>query len=178
MADNKTTLGFKALRRAPEEAAEPTVSRSDTGMPDKPKPNWWPDAAPADAAAADEANLHVGRGLRLKGEVSACDRLTVEGDVEATIAARALEIGASGKVNGKAEVETAAIDGCFDGDLTVSGCLTVRRSGRVSGTVVYDALEIEKGGCITGSLSRSTTGQATPVLAAVDDPAIEAAVDS
>jgi hypothetical protein len=36
--------------------------------------------------------------LRLKGEVSSCDRLTVEGDVEATIAARVLEISSTGQV--------------------------------------------------------------------------------
>lgn len=172
MAD-KATLGFKSLRRGHdgEEAAksEPAVTRHTTGMPDRPKPGWWPDD-PAPAEPGAEANLHVGRGLRLKGEVSSCDRLTVEGDVEATIAARALEITSSGQVRGKAEVETAAIDGHFDGDLVVSGCLTVRKSGRVSGTVVYDALEIEKGGCITGTLSRGDKAPAPAVLTPVEEP--------
>jgi len=178
MAD-KTTLGFKALRKGVQESdaqrGEPSVARHTTGMPDRPKPGWWPDDAPPGAIAGEDANLHVGKGLRLKGEVSACDRLTVEGDVEATIAARELDIGASGQVKGKAEVETASIDGRFDGELTVSGCLTVRRSGRVSGTIVYDALEVEKGGCLTGELTRSEAAPETvPLIAPAGEPASSA----
>ncbi|MCX8231054.1 MAG: polymer-forming cytoskeletal protein [Alphaproteobacteria bacterium] len=72
--------------------------RQSAGLPDKPKPGWWPDDSAARANPGEDANLYVGRGLRLKGEVSSCDRLTVEGDVEATIAARVLEISSTGQV--------------------------------------------------------------------------------
>ena len=161
----KSSLGFKALRN--RGAAEPTLpesgaSRQSTGLPEKPKPGWWPDDPTAGDGPGEDANLHVGRGLRLKGEVSSCDRLTVEGDVEATIAARVLAISATGQVKGSADVETAEIDGRFDGQLTVRGCLSVRRSGRVTGTVVYDALEVEKGGCVTGDLTRAPNEEAAP----------------
>ncbi len=157
---DKSPLGFKSLRNrsaAETPPTEPAVSRQQTGLPEKPKPGWWPDVPPSPTNPGEDANLHVGRGLRLKGEVSSCDRLTVEGDVEATIAARVLAISASGQVKGSAEVESAEIDGRFDGQLTVRGCLSVRRSGHVTGTVVYDALEVEKGGCVTGDLTRAST---------------------
>jgi len=165
----KTHFGLNALRgRGAQDtgAPESDVTRHTTGMPEKPKPGWWPDSTHPGTKPGEDANLHVGRGLRLKGEVSACDRLMVEGDVEATISARILEISATGRVKGSAEVETAEIDGRFDGQLTVSGCLTVRRSGHVSGTIVYDTLEVEKGGCITGDLVRTGGAQAdaAPVI--------------
>lgn len=173
---DKSPLGFKSLRnRTAAEAppAEPVASRQSTGLPDKPKPGWWPDAPPAASAPGEDANLHVGRGLRLKGEVSSCDRLTVEGDVEATIAARILAISASGQVAGNAEVESAEIDGRFDGQLTVRGCLSVRRSGKVTGTVVYDALEVEKGGCVTGDLKRTPSeGAGSPVVELAASPPV------
>jgi len=130
----KSPLGFKSLRNrgttepAPSEAG---TNRQSTGLPDKPKPGWWPDDPAVADNPGEDANLHVGRGLWLKGEVSSCDRLTVEGDVEATIAARVLEISATGQVKGSADVESAEIDGRFDGQLTVRGCLSVRRAGGV-----------------------------------------------
>jgi len=166
----KSPLGFKSLRNrgttepAPSEAG---TNRQSTGLPDKPKPGWWPDDPAVADNPGEDANLHVGRGLWLKGEVSSCDRLTVEGDVEATIAARVLEISATGQVKGSADVESAEIDGRFDGQLTVRGCLSVRRAGQVTGTVVYDALEVEKGGCVTGDLTRSAMEEKseTPVVA-------------
>ncbi|MEK9944588.1 MAG: polymer-forming cytoskeletal protein [Alphaproteobacteria bacterium] len=166
----RSPLGFKSLRqRGGTEPSTPDgdTTRQSTGLPEKPKPGWWPDEPTAAVAPGEDANLHVGRGLRLKGEVSSCDRLTVEGDVEATIAARVLEISASGQVKGSAEVEAAEIDGRFDGQLTVRGCLSVRRSGQVTGTVIYDALEVEKGGCVTGDLTRtaSTEDASMPVVA-------------
>jgi len=32
----------------------------------------------------------------------------------------------------------------------------------VTGTMVYDALEVEKGGCVTGDLTRSATEEPAP----------------
>lgn len=161
----KSPLGFKSLRQRAAAEPSPTdagTTRQSTGLPDKPKPGWWPDDPAGTVEPGEDANLHVGRGLRLKGEVSSCDRLAVEGDVEATIAARVLAISATGQVKGSAEVETAEIDGRFDGQLTVRGCLSVRRSGQVTGTVVYDALEVEKGGCVTGDLTRTASEGVAP----------------
>lgn len=164
----RSPLGFKSLRqRGGAEAPNADTTRQSTGLPEKPKPGWWPDEPAVAVEPGEDANLHVGRGLRLKGEVSSCDRLTVEGDVEATIAARVLAISATGQVRGSAEVEAAEIDGRFDGQLTVRGCLSVRRSGQVTGTVIYDALEVEKGGCVTGDLTRTARAEdeSVPVVA-------------
>jgi hypothetical protein len=52
--------------------------------------------------------LIVGQGIRLSGEISSCDRLVVEGAVEATLNdTRALEIAESGRFTGGCEVEEA-----------------------------------------------------------------------
>jgi hypothetical protein len=52
---------------------------------------------------------------------------------------------------GKLEVEEAEINGIYEGELTVCKRLLVRGSGRVSGTVRYGQLEIERGGRLSGS---------------------------
>jgi cytoskeletal protein CcmA (bactofilin family) len=98
--------------------------------------------------------LIVGEGIRLSGEISSCDRLVVEGEVEVTLNdTLALEIASSGRFTGGCEVEEADISGVYEGDLTVRKRLFVRGSGKLTGTVRYGELELERGGQIAGNIS-------------------------
>jgi cytoskeletal protein CcmA (bactofilin family) len=98
--------------------------------------------------------LIVGKGIRLSGEISSCDRLVVEGAVEATLNdTLALEIAESGRFTGGCEVEEADISGVYEGDLTVRKRLFVRGTGKLTGTVRYGELELERGGQIAGNIS-------------------------
>lgn len=98
--------------------------------------------------------LIVGEGIRLSGEISSCDRLVVEGEVEVTLNdTLALEIAATGHFTGGCEVEEADISGTYEGDLTVRQRLIVRGSGKLTGTVRYGQLELERGGQIAGNIS-------------------------
>ena len=114
--------------------------------------------------------LIVGAGIQLKGEITACERLIVEGQVEVTMnATRALEIKPSGHFIGSCEVEDAEISGIYEGDLSVRGRLIVHKGGRVVGKIAYGELELERGGEIAGELSvrnRQRAGQtSTPPVA-------------
>ncbi len=104
---------------------------------------------------AEGKRLIVGQGISLSGEITACDRLVVEGSVQVTLnETRAIEITETGRfTNGKAEVEEAEISGVYEGDLTVRKRLLIRSTGRVQGTVRYGELEIERGGRLSGSVS-------------------------
>lgn len=99
-------------------------------------------------------HLIVGQGISLAGEITACDRLVVEGSVQVTLnQTKAIEIAEKGHfTNGKAEVEEAEISGLYDGELTVRGRLLIRATGKVTGTVRYGELEIERGGRLGGTL--------------------------
>lgn len=108
----------------------------------------------ADSDAYSGKRLIVGEGIRLSGEISSCDRLIVEGAVEVTLNdTLALEIARSGRFTGGCEVEEADISGIYEGDLTVRNRLVVRGSGKLTGTVRYGELELERGGQIAGELS-------------------------
>ncbi|WP_119165157.1 bactofilin family protein [Algihabitans albus] len=97
--------------------------------------------------------LIVGRDIRLAGEITACDKLVVEGQVEADLAdAQVLEIAESGLFKGRAEVDIAEVSGTFDGELTVRERLVLRSTGQVKGTLRYAELEIERGGRVNGSI--------------------------
>lgn len=98
--------------------------------------------------------LIVGEGIRLSGEISSCDRLVVEGEVEVTLNdTLALEITSSGRFTGGCEVEEADISGVYEGDLTVRRQLIVRGTGKLTGTIRYNELELERGGQIAGNVS-------------------------
>ncbi len=109
-------------------------------------------AASSDTAA--NKRLIVGQGIRLSGEINSCDRLVVEGEVEVTLNdTLALEITSSGRFTGGCEVEEADISGIYEGDLTVRNTLFVRGTGRITGTIRYGQLELERGGQIAGNIS-------------------------
>ena len=100
--------------------------------------------------------LIVGPDINLSGEITACDRLVVEGSVQVTLnRTRAIEIAETGRfTNGKAEVDEAEIAGIYEGSLTVRKRLLIRATGRVSGNVRYGELEIERGGRLAGTIER------------------------
>ena len=149
----------------PEPARKPAEHVRLAGLPETP-PKVEPVRAAAEPARApagsEQSNvLIVGQGIRLKGEITACDRLVVEGHVEVSLnETRALEIKPSGEFIGSCEVEEAEISGVYDGELTVREALLVRAGGKVNGRIKYGALELERGGRIAGDLSVSDKARA------------------
>jgi cytoskeletal protein CcmA (bactofilin family) len=112
-----------------------------------------PDPSPLANPQPQSRTLVVGQGIRLSGEITTCDKLVVEGRVEADLAdSQDLVIAESGLYKGSASVQRAEISGHFAGALTVHERLLIRASGRVSGTLTYADLEVERGGKITGKI--------------------------
>ena len=109
--------------------------------------------------------LTVGRDIQLKGEITSCDKLVVEGRVEASLSdARAIEVAPTGYFKGDAQVDEADISGHYEGHLVARHKLTVRANGRVTGSIRYGRIVIESGGEISGDMQ--TLG---PSEAAGDD---------
>jgi cytoskeletal protein CcmA (bactofilin family) len=97
--------------------------------------------------------LIVGREITLSGEITSCDKLIVEGSVEANLNnCRDVDIAESGLFKGSAAIEEAEIRGRFEGNLVVRKRLLIKASGRVSGTIRYGQIEIECGGQISGDI--------------------------
>ena len=116
----------------------------------------------ADPSGRDDGKkLIVGREIVLNGEINSCDRLVVEGRVEANMKdCREIEIAETGTFKGQAEIDRADISGTFEGDLTAREHLVVRATGRITGKVRFGELEIERGGQIVGDLQ--VYGEAAP----------------
>src|SRR5262249_20756463 len=82
----------------------------------------------------ENKKLTVGPDISLHGHISSCDRLVVEGTVEAELTdCHTIEIAGSGVFTGAAEIESAEISGRYEGALTVRGHLLIHGTGSVSG---------------------------------------------
>ena len=97
--------------------------------------------------------LVVGKQVRITGEVSGCEHLLVEGQVDATLnGVKSIEVTQNGSFKGNAEVENAAIAGNYEGSLKVSGHLEIAGTGVVKGTVSYKTIAVASGGQVLGTI--------------------------
>jgi cytoskeletal protein CcmA (bactofilin family) len=118
--------------------------------------------------------LTVGREITLSGEITSCDKLIIEGSVEANLNnCRDVEIAESGLFKGTASIEEAEIQGRFEGNLVVRKRLLIKASGRVSGTIRYGQIEIECGGQISGDVQAQPSSEHGEIMA--DVPSVRVA---
>lgn len=118
------------------------------------------------ANEVDRRTLIVGQGIALSGEVTSCDRLIVDGSIQATLQkCQYVIVAETGFFNGHAFTENADIHGRFEGELVVRKRLLIRKGGHVSGTITYGEIEIEAGGGISGTIEQvqSNYGASTPL---------------
>ena len=138
-----------------------------------------PEAKPASTAPASSMSmgldknkaarrvLTVGNDILLKGEIATCDRLVIEGKVDATLnEVHTVEISETGSFKGSANIEDAEISGLFEGDLVVRNRLVIYATGKVRGKISYGEIEIERGGELTGEIKTTN-----PVSASATRPA-------
>jgi len=126
---------------APSSAAQPSVTPPAADAPKA-----------ADKEKSDdrkEAKLIVGPDIKMKGvEINDCDTLVVEGRIEATLDARALEITEKGVFSGTVAVDSAEIHGRLEGELTVRKQLIVHATGRVSGKIRYARIKVDEAAAV------------------------------
>jgi cytoskeletal protein CcmA (bactofilin family) len=105
--------------------------------------------------------LSVGREITLSGEINSCDKLFIEGSVEANLNnCRDVDIAEGGLFKGSASIDEAEVRGRFEGNLVVRKRLLIKATGRVSGTIRYGQIEIECGGQISGDVQAQPAGEA------------------
>jgi len=160
VAENKDSSGeVPGLSPAPRQEAAPAPAAPTQFRPEIPRRmTEIPGASRAPSAldTDDTKKLIVGREIRLNGEITACEKLVVEGRVEANLTdSRIIDIAATGYFKGTAEVDEAIISGEFHGSLTARGRLFVRATGKVSGDIRYGELEIERGGRLSGDVDQN-----------------------
>jgi cytoskeletal protein CcmA (bactofilin family) len=135
---------------------QPSVAKETVPAPsDVPAPTTGATSAVAPAAEPGGSKLFIGVNIKLKGvEISDCDVLVIEGQVEATVNSKVMQIDQPGTLTGTALIDVAEIRGEFSGELTARTRLVVHGTGRVSGTIRYGKLIVEEGGELSGDVRR------------------------
>jgi len=171
MSDAPDDLGIpmKPARTAAQSGTVATLGRGPGGTPPRapepprpvPEPPRPAELGPRPAPPAprerlpdgDVRRLIVGREISLSGEINSCDKLIVEGSVEANLTnCHDVDISESGLFKGSATIDDIEVRGRFEGNLIVRKRLLIRATGKVSGTIRYGQIEIECGGQITGDI--------------------------
>lgn len=146
-------------RREPTRAAIAAIDDGDAAVIDSTETGSEP--VPFEPRR-EEKRLIVGKGIVLKGEVSACDRLVVEGSVEACLTdSDVIVIAEGGHYKGSANINEADIGGTFEGKLTAQNRLIVRATGHVIGEIRYGELEVERGGKMSGNIQNVAETEAS-----------------
>lgn len=176
----KTPLGPAptAGPSAPAMAAPGPANRTPTGSTTAPgdavrTPPAPPSPLAADAGDSPPSTLSIGVNIKLKGvEISDCDVLVVEGQVEATVSSKAMQIAKPGSFTGTAIIDVAEIHGEFSGEITARTRLVVHGTGRVSGTIRYGKLIVAEGGEVNGDVKQiDATVRAAVASSATDSDA-------
>ena len=97
----------------------------------------------------------IGNGVKLKGEITDADEVQIDGSADITVSADNLIVGSTGNLKGTIQADNADVWGNVDGDLKISGTLTIQEQGSVSGSVEYQNLQIKLGGKIKGDVKVS-----------------------
>ena len=97
----------------------------------------------------------IGNGVKLKGEITDADEVQIDGSADVILSTDNLIVGSTGNLKGTIQTDNADVWGNVDGDLKISGTLTIQEQGSVSGSVEYQSLQIKLGGKIKGDVKAS-----------------------
>lgn len=171
---NAAPLGGDLTRnRMPE--AKPATPTATSSSPATSTISSTSSMTTSSAKSSGKRVLTVGNDILLKGEIATCDRLVIEGRVDATLNdVHTVEIAEGGSFKGSAQIEDAEISGVFEGDLVVRGRLVIYSTGKVRGKISYGEIEIERGGELSGDIktgNQATSNRSSRIGASKDEKA-------
>ncbi len=88
----------------------------------------------------------INEGTHLKGDIVSSGFFRIDGHIEGNISKPSkVVLGKSGVIKGKLICEDADIEGRFEGNLNVSGTLSLKATAHIEGEVVVGKLAVEPG---------------------------------
>lgn len=91
--------------------------------------------------------------LKISGDVTSSGSIEVLGEIDGTITARGLTVGAEGRVTGIVTADAVDVKGRLDGKVTADS-FAMRSTAVVTADVTYQTLSIDSGAQIEGRFTR------------------------
>ena len=104
--------------------------------------------------AALANNLVIGEGVTFNGSIVAPGKVLISGTVTGQLQADDLQIGKNGKVTGKVQAREIDVHGELNEDIVCKDHILIHSTGRVSGSLEYSELEIQRGGQFRGDMKQ------------------------
>jgi len=140
-----------------EEARPQGGPQTSTGF--GPGPGKEPSTAATFAATPERGAASIGQGIRIKGEITGSEDLTVDGPVEGKLQLTngSLTVGPNGKVKADITAREVIVRGRVEGKILGRDRVHVSSTGYVTGEVQTQRLAIEDGAVLRGKVE---TGRA------------------
>lgn len=97
-------------------------------------------------------NLVIGTGVTFSGSIAAPGKAVINGQVTGELTADDLLIGKEGNVTGTVRAREIDVHGELNEDIVCREHILIHSTGRVSGTMEYSELEIQRGGQFRGEM--------------------------
>jgi cytoskeletal protein CcmA (bactofilin family) len=109
----------------------------------------------------------IGKSVVIKGELSASEDLTIEGQVEGKVELKnnTLTIGANGKIKASVFAKAVIVQGEVTGNINASEKIDIRDAGSVDGDLASPRVAIADGAHFRGSIDMQRTGASKPAEA-------------
>jgi cytoskeletal protein CcmA (bactofilin family) len=146
-----------------DEAVKPATQLSGVGTQPQAQLTTTPALQP-ETRRIERDVVNIGKSVVIKGELSGNEDLTIEGQVEGTIALKehALTIGPNGKIKAQVYAKSLVVLGDVHGNVTSSEKVEIRDGGSVEGDIVSPRVAIAEGAHFRGSIDMQRKG-AQPV---------------
>ncbi len=97
---------------------------------------------------------HIGRSIRIKGELSGSEDIYLDGQVEGSIHlnGNSLTIGPNGRVQANISAKNVIVGGTLDGNIQAGERTELRKTAVVNGDVQTQRIAIEEGAYFKGKL--------------------------
>lgn len=114
----------------------------------------------------------IGKSVVIKGELSASEDLTIEGQVEGKVelTQNVLTIGPNGRIKASVFAKAVIVQGEVHGNITASEKVDIRDNGSVDGDLAAPRVAIADGAHFRGSIDMQRTGGAHAAAAQAPQP--------
>jgi cytoskeletal protein CcmA (bactofilin family) len=105
-------------------------------------------------STASSEFAHIGKSVRIKGDLSGSEDLYIDGQVDGTIqlSGNSLTIGPNGRVHASVSAKNVIVGGTIDGNIQAGERTELRKTAVVNGDVQSKRIAIEEGAFFNGKL--------------------------
>lgn len=118
--------------------------------------------------------MNIGKSVVIKGELSASEDLTIEGQVEGKVDLRqnTLTIGTNARITAQVSAKVVIVMGHVHGNISATEKVDIRDNGSVDGDLSAPRVAIAEGAHFRGSIDmqQAKAGEAKPAAAAASTP--------